>query len=1758
VFRRVGIRVKIIRNDPVLVELNGQLDFETDLENKLRNPDSAAPETGVGNLGLTQQSAAVTGPNANPKDGVVDFRLTVVHDPATHSWTETLAIGAHPDDVNGLLQMTNPHNGALTVENRLKDLLGSVLILAPIIGTAVGATDPNSAGSYAVLSGAIVGAGAIGAAGFIHTEKLTLYGGELRFRQFIPPEDPAQFTDAGVVFDYGVEFGVAIDALDIRTTKPLKVRYRAIGFNLNFAGGGYQPIFDTSKGFELDLSDPGLFALPSPIDNVLKIFGARIAKVNPLTVELDLGMKVDLGVVTIDRFKVKLPIDPPGIPTILPSGIKVDISQVLVGSGFVNIIEPPAAPPSNSPEPSFGGIEGAFDITLVPVKLRIAASFGVRPVSSADDTRKATAVFLGLIIDLPAPIPLAQSGIGIYGFSGLFAMHYKRLEHDPDPTDATGPAILWLKNAGGEPAQLFNGDGLALWGPELDRWSFGVGVMLGTMEGGFLVNLRGMFVLELPGPRILVFVKVLVIAVLPDLKPATDLTVGILGVIDLDFRRGTFTLGIIVNLEVEEIVSVIVPVELFADFTNVSNWHLYVGTFNSPASAMVLNIVRGFGYFMIAGHSIDDWPGYGTTRQLRGIAVATGVGASVVLGDEGIGLFLKVSLRADIAVTFSPRLHLIGRVQLDGELRLFIISVGAHGKLDVEAPDPTFLKGEICGHVDFFFFSVEGCVTVEIGTKPSPLDPPKIIRNVWLQSHAPVITAGQGGDRPIDASVGDAATVVANNSSSAETGPIVPIDSVPVIQFAVTPTLDPAMTTFTTPLVQPPGPPPPGGWVALGGGRSVTYALTGLRLSGPAPGPGTAHATWRLDTATVAPAGRTNLDLALLSNVPMMGARALERSADLTAIIDGIWGRMCDPIAPPASVLWTFCRQLLGPSGRGWDLTGHAWPDPPGTVRTTAVDVALRVDEPTRTAAHRLFDAVAGHTALGRIEPAQVIGPNSPPPRGPEDPPDKQQCILLTDFVKDGTNNPATVANTFRATVFDFSLNPFATLRLSGIGQLRGLDIGWRTEIDMASAVGKMSLTLGTFANPATVTALDANGSIVDRQRTTGQQRVPETVPLRGRGIRKVVIETDADETVLIEVCVPAPLTGPERAPAPTAPLRATLRPESPLLTTDRSPGHRRVPGLAPTAPVLATTVDLTCMRALELPDRSQPRGKGDIELTPEIEQAAQQQADARWVDLVTGPIHHARLYLAVSKRYFGMDAVTVEQFDVNGSVLTSDPLSALSPAFVNTVSDLPGEWLDPAGPWAVEVEPVRTLLGDPSLASLIQMWVTVTPKPDAVRLRLRVTGTTGRNERPAVVLAVAEVLTFAEDERYTTEEGSRSGQVETIAGFLDGSSVVPLLSPNKKYTLHVDYVATTEDEQPTGPPIVTTFDFTESFRFTTDNMPPARLDAYVLGVNPHQEEQFVFADETVSIVFNDLQVVQLYEEYGRTLTAVLRSADGVAIPAHQITDISEVPATYTSPLYDTLDAKVQAGGLKCVGPYHHEGHAQFTLPEPLRPSMAYTLDIEAQPVPAHKGTTPIVPLFRRQFRTGRFRNVGELVNEMKARTLEHRLLSGAITGLAPGIATDLAIQTALQAAGLPSMGAPTQGSRIVLWRRLGTRYVPHAVLLDASEPLWRLRDVPTQEVVPNADPTQLPLDPSFQRIVPGEELSLKLEAAAPATGFVRSPAGTRTVVFLEDTTWPTAGATVLIEAVRTGSTLYDITEQRVTVTRLELGGHAPWEDDDG
>lgn len=963
----LGIRIKFERNVFVLFELFGELDFETEMEKRLRNRANSDGES-------VPSNDTICSPG---NEGKIAFKINITHDQATHFWTERLMLGASPNAREGIYNCAFQRTAS---PPKLKDMFGALLVFAPLINEVAASFDKDSAGDWVALSVSLGVPVAMGALNVTDVTKISLFGGELQARQFIPPgETPSEFTDAGVIFDYAVEFFLEIPFTGISTTKPVKVRYKAVGFKLHTADGlSYQPIFDTSKGYEIDISDPGLFSLPEPLGNILKVLGARFLRVNPLMLELDLGLKADLGFISVDKFKIKWPVHPLGAPSILPAGISLDLSGILVGSGFVNIEDK-----IENGTPAGKKIQGAIDITLVSLKLRLAAAVSLEPVSDAATGRKATAVFASITIEFPSPIVIGATGLGLYGISGLFAMHYKRLEPPRQPDDTVGPALKWLQKAEGDPSQLINSSGQELWGAEFDRWSFGVGVILGTLEGGFLINFRGMFVLELPGPRILIFVKIQIVEKLPEAtKDTNKLTVGILGVIDIDFNLRQLTVGVLIDYEIKNLVALQLPVELFFDMDEPKNWHLYLGTHKHMAGAKVLNLVRAFGYFMIEGKQISDFPP-DSGINLPGTAVAAGLEASIIFGEESIGLYLKVAVGAHVGISFAPELFLVGELFLEGELHLFIVSIGAKGRFLVKAPDPTYIKGEICGKVSFFFFSVKGCVGFEIGNDKPPLPAPPLVRNVYLQSYAPVITSGQGGERPIDASLGDAPVLPL--AAGAEI-PTVPVDSNIVIQLAAPPLVENPdsgipTTTFTEPLKITPNL-PTGGWIDIGGDRKARYFLKEIRLNESFPAGQEPPVVWRKDdlvalegtTPQVGATVNTNVDLVLFSRTPTTASRALERSTDLEKRISVRWGNLCEPIAPPVCVFYTLCGQPTGGSGIGWRLFGTPWPDPPDTIRNALPPTELFIEEPALTTAQSLRDELM-ENALGWLElPARVLG----------------------------------------------------------------------------------------------------------------------------------------------------------------------------------------------------------------------------------------------------------------------------------------------------------------------------------------------------------------------------------------------------------------------------------------------------------------------------------------------------------------------------------------------------------------------------------------------------------------------------------------------------------------------------------------------------------------------------------------------------------------------------------------------------------------
>jgi large repetitive protein len=972
--RHVGGTVRFERDAiPVAGELRMTVDFKTAHEQGLEKFRDDVQLIGPGPERPEEQARLPQG-DPNPDDGVVEFRLAVTYDPATNRFTETLVARAADSDRDGLWSwgvIPSANAEDEPPSDGWRDVLGLYFTLAPLLAET--AASAAGGGEVVPLVIGLAAPVAITTLGIAHVLRFTHYGVELAV------EHDEHDARAALLFDVesAIWLNLRIGDLVIvrnRPDKPVKVRYRAIGFRLEVLAdepARFLPVFDSSRGYTIDLADSGsLQVLPDlgdAVGEIIQVLGARIARTNPLNLEVELGLGADLGVFSVDRFGFRLPVEPLGAPTITAIGIGVDIPDVLKGHGYLQLRE--------------DGFAGQVDLTLPSVGMRIAGALSVRTVSEGE--RSATGVLVTLALELPAGIPLGGTGMALFGFLGLFAMHHARLESTP----SRNPALDWLVDVvRGDPTDLRG------WGPALDRWAFGVGIVAGTIEGGTVLNLKGMLVLELPGPRVLLLVKANVLSQRP--STGGTQTGALFAVVDVSPQR--ILIGIQFEYEIKDVLELLVPIEagFFYDPPAFPPEHFYVdvGTIARPITARVLQLFEATAYFMVRGNGVPDFP----LGPLQGFSIATGFRVSVTWGDTSIGLYLRVALGFDAGIGFAP-LFFAGIVYLEGELRLFVVSLAARAELRMASDgDDTRLEGRVCARVDLFFFSIEGCVGFALGNVPGDPFPPPPIRDLKLQSRSPALVDGTGVDRGIDTVLcrgtedGSVPLVeVRRGDEVVEEEVYVPIDCIPLVQFEVAPEVE-ATATIDGQLSSglPPG---FGGWQKRGPIflryriRSIELRLVALRGAPPVPGlPATTDGprpyTWR-HAGQQAGGDGVPVELALLDWKPTNADKVMVQGPALDGTVDARWGDVCTAVAEPAPVLWTFRHARHGPSLAGWNLTGTPWPDDPGASRSLPVGTLLRVREIWRTG-----------TALDALLPARDAEVVGTPTRCPDPPREGATC----------------------------------------------------------------------------------------------------------------------------------------------------------------------------------------------------------------------------------------------------------------------------------------------------------------------------------------------------------------------------------------------------------------------------------------------------------------------------------------------------------------------------------------------------------------------------------------------------------------------------------------------------------------------------------------------------------------------------------------------------------------------------------------------
>ncbi|MBL0007629.1 MAG: hypothetical protein IPP25_10770 [Saprospiraceae bacterium] len=203
-----------------------------------------------------------------------------------------------------------------------------------------------------------------------------------------------------------------------------------------------------------------------------------------------------------------------------------------------------------------------------------------------------------------------------------------------------------------------------------------------------------MIVLELPGPRIILFVKG---DILKEKPPTKGTESGALfAVVDINPQR--VLIGLQFEYHIERVLDIVIPVEAGFCYDRLDHFYLDAGTIEQPAIAKILGLFDGTAYFMIHGDGIPAFP----LGALQGFSVAAGFSASFVWGNTSVGLFLRIRAGFDVGIGFKP--PFAGRVLSKENFGFSLCPLKQGVKLIFRSNgNDTRIEGRICSRVSSSF-----------------------------------------------------------------------------------------------------------------------------------------------------------------------------------------------------------------------------------------------------------------------------------------------------------------------------------------------------------------------------------------------------------------------------------------------------------------------------------------------------------------------------------------------------------------------------------------------------------------------------------------------------------------------------------------------------------------------------------------------------------------------------------------------------------------------------------------------------------------------------------------------------------------------------------------------------------------------------------------------------------------------------------------------------------------------------------------------
>ena len=786
-------------------------------------------------------------------------------------WAHDRTAGS--DDFTLALDVAGSPNGIAQVRNRV---LAAATGLAPAVIGAAG----SPAGAEAALVGALITA--IGAAAsLLLRDGRTIVTGVTINHLHRGPSGPGSRTRLTV--DYDVELSVQVGGssfplnVSTRPDKPMRLRYRGVGVEIDTAAADWWDGVGLTVGNVVpEIVDPSSWQLGPPLDDLLRVTGTRAGSQSSW-LEVDLALSLDLGVVTLSNATVRVIFGPSGIQGVELRGLRagVDIPATLKGEGALDV--------------SGGVIHAGIQLEIVPLKVGALADLSLGPNGFVE---------LTVGVRFPAPIPFANSGLGLFGVIGRFVANGERaITANSDPVERE---LGWLA----KPAPKYR--------PQPGQYALGLGATVGTVPDlGFTFHALGMVTVEFPRPAVIFAV---IAKVIDSPAPVPSDTVGrpgyglsIIGLIVIDSAGVAIALR--GHYEIPGILVLDVPVGAWFPFANPTSSYVRVGTDGQPgrpgAPATMTLLpdvldVRVWAFVMVHGNGISPGLQGNADFVFGGFAIGFGAGWEIDWSAGPIKLHASATVLAGFGT--NPRFLAAG-IWVRGELDLVVLSIAARGEITLKTDgNNTDLHGRFCGEVDCFFFSISGCVEINVSaTLGTPGPPPSPIAGVDL-----VARLGHAVARAV----------------TSGTAPTVWPDTVPVIHFAHT--VENAVSGGDFKIGTPmPGP-------VWSGSRDLKHAfrITGVRLEATSGSPLTPPSGTQFDTAWWWPGVRSSVqppwlsaseseprDLALLSWEPWTGLLPLTQPSGSPGDPGPLVGDVCEPVsrADPICLVGGFGR----PAGAG-------------------------------------------------------------------------------------------------------------------------------------------------------------------------------------------------------------------------------------------------------------------------------------------------------------------------------------------------------------------------------------------------------------------------------------------------------------------------------------------------------------------------------------------------------------------------------------------------------------------------------------------------------------------------------------------------------------------------------------------------------------------------------------------------------------------------------------------------------------------------